>query len=456
MKDGEKRGTWSSRFGYIMAAAGFSIGLGNIWRFPYLVGTMGGGAFVLVYAVICIIIGIPLFFMEVSLGRRAQLNPVQGMRSLTKKGSPWVSFGWLGVLSAFLILTYYCQIMGWIVSYFVRMVSGQLMNLDQAQASEIFRGFISDPTQLATYMIIAMLIVGIISSLGLNSGLEKACSFMMPALFIMIVILAIRSLTLPTAPGAKGAMEGLKWYLSVDFSKINGEVLLKALGQTFFSIGIASGGGFIYGSYLKRDSNIPEDALMIIGFDTVAALIAGLMIFPAIFALGMEPDSGPELLFVTMSNLFVHIPFGRVFGSMFFLLLFFAALTSALGYLEPIVATMTELSKKERKKCVWVSLLLIFIVGFPSILSGGPLAGFTILGKSVFDFVDFLSGDVMMPLGALVLSFYTIFVWKFEGFREEVNQGAVKLKVTKAWSPVINILLPVVLLIILVRGLGIF
>lgn len=450
MNDGEKRGNWNSRFGYIMAAAGFSIGLGNIWRFPYLVGTMGGGAFVLVYAVICIVIGIPLFFMEVSLGRKAQLNPVQGMRKLTKRGSLWVSFGWLGVMSAFLILTYYCQIMGWIVSYFIKMVSGQLVGMDQTQSAAVFDSFMKSPMQLAIFMIIAMLIIGFISSMGLNSGLEKACSFMMPALFIMIILIAIRSMTLP------GAMEGLRWYLHVDFSKLNQEVFLKALGQCFFSIGIASGGGFIYGSYLKKDSNIPEDALMIIGFDTLAALIAGLMIFPAIFALNMEPGAGPSLLFVTMSNLFLHIPFGRLFGSMFFLLLFFAALTSSLGYLEPIIATISELGKIERKKSVWIGLAAIFIVGFPAILSNSYSGGAQIIGKSIFDFLDFLSGDVMMPLGAIVLSLYTILVWKFDSFKEDVNIGSGKMKVSSAWKPAVNVLIPIVLVIILLRGLGVW
>lgn len=433
-----------------MAAAGFSIGLGNIWRFPYLVGTMGGGAFVLVYLLIVALIGIPLFFMEVSLGRKAQLNPVDGMRSLTKKGSPWVLFGWFGVIAAFLILTYYLQIMGWIIAYVVKMVTGQLSGLTPQEYVSAFQGLTSSPGSLALYMFIGVVIVGIISSLGLNGGLEKSCSVMMPALFTMIVLIAIRSLTLP------GAMEGLKWYLTPDFSKINGQVLLTALGQTFFSIGIASGGGFIFGSYLKKDSNIPADAMMIIGFDTLAALIAGLMIFPAIFSLGLQPDSGSNLLFVTMSNLFTHIPFGQVFGSLFFLLLFFAALSSSLGYLEPVVSTLCEVWKVERKKAVWLSLCAIFLVGIPSILSSGPWADVRIMGKNIFSFVDFLSGDVMMPVGALILSLFTIFVWKFEGFKDEVNQGATGLKVTAAWKPIVLGLVPVALLIILIRGLGFF
>ena len=449
MGDNQNRGTWGSRFGYIMAAAGFSIGLGNIWRFPYLVGTMGGGAFVLLYIVIIALIGVPLFFMEVSLGRKAQLNPIDGMRKLTKKGSPWVSFGWLGVLSAYFILTYYMQIMGWIIAYVVKMVSGQLNALTAEQYTEVFSNFTANPTQLMIFTLIGMLIVGIISSQGLNKGLEKACSVLMPALFIMLIILAIRSLTLP------GAGEGLKWYLSVDFSKINMQAALAALGQTFFSIGIASGGGFIYGSYLNKESNIPEDALMIIGFDTLAALIAGLVIFPAIFALGLQPDSGANLLFITMSNLFSQLPFGQIFGTMFFVLIFFAALTSALGYLEPIVSVFNEVFKMSRKASIWASLGLILIGSIPPMLANNVLSGVTILKKDLFSFVDFLSGDVMMPLGAIVLAFFTLFVWKFEGFKEEINMGAKSLKVTNAWKPVVLVLVPIALTVILIRGLGI-
>lgn len=449
MSQNENRGNWGSRFGYVMAAAGFSIGLGNIWRFPYLVGTMGGGAFVLMYVLICLAIGIPLFFMEVGLGRKSQKSPVPGMRSLTKKGSPWVLFGWSGVLAAFFILTYYFQIMGWIISYFVKIVSGQLNNLSQEQYSAVFSNFLADPVQLIIFTMIGMVIVGIISSMGLNSGLEKSCSVMMPALFIMLIILAIRSLTLP------GAMEGVKWYLTVDFSKLSGQAFLRALGQCFFSVGIASGGGFIYGSYLKKDSNVPEDALMVIGFDTGAALLAGLMIFPAIFAMGLPTDSGSNLLFVTMSNLFSKMPFGQVFGAAFFLLLFFAALSSALGYFEPVLTTITELGKVERKKAVWLGLALILVFVIPIACSEGPLKGVTIIGKSIFDFVDFLSGDMLMPIGAIILSFYTILVWKFEGFRDDINMGAKKFKVENWWKPVVVGLVPLVLVVILLRGLGI-
>ena len=442
----EKRESWGSRFGFIMAAAGFSIGLGNIWRFPYLTGVNGGGAFVFVYLIICVLIGIPLFTMEMSLGRKTQMSPVEGMRSLTKKGSPWVIFGWLGVLSAFFILTYYIQIMGWILAYLFKMISGQLAGLTAEGYTKAFSDFTSNTGVVAGFTLACVVIVGLISARGLEKGIEKACKVMMPTLFIMLIILAIRSLTLP------GASEGVKWYLKVDFSKINGKVLLDALGQCFFSIGIASGGAFIYGSYLKKDSDIPTDAAIIVAADTIAALIAGLVMFPAIFALGLTPDAGPSLLFVTMSNLFSHIPAGNFFGGMFFLLVFFAAVSSALGYLEPIVTTGTELFKMDRKKAVWVSLIIIFIVGFPTIMAQGPWANVLIGGRNFFDFADYLSGNIMMPLGALVLSFYTLLVWKFNKYQEETNAGAVKLKVYDWWGPLVKVLIPIALVIIFVTG----
>lgn len=443
----KQRENWGSRFGFIMTAAGFSIGLGNIWRFPYLTGTNGGGAFVFVYLLVIFFIGIPLFTMEMGLGRKTQLNAVEGMRKLTKKGSPWVAFAWLGVFAAFLIMAYYMQILGWVLYYLFSMVTGQLAGLTSDGYSAFFSNFMGNTGQLALFTLISCVLVAFVSAKGLEKGIEKACKIMMPALFAMLIILMIRSMTLP------GAMEGLKWYLSVDFSKITGQTVLTALGQSFFSIGIASGGAFIYGSYLQKDSNIPTDGAIIVAFDTLAALIAGLVIFPAIFALGLQPDAGTSLLFVTMSNLFDKLPLGGLFGSMFFLLVYFAAFSSALGYLEPIVMTGTELFKVDRKKMVWGSLAAIFIVGIPAILANGPWSGVLIGGRNFFDFYDYLSGNIIMPVGALILAFYTVFVWKFNKYQEEVNVGASGLKVFGYWKPLVNILIPIALVTIFVRGL---
>lgn len=442
----EKRSSWNSRFGYIMAAAGFSIGLGNIWRFPYLVGTNGGGAFVLIYILICILIGIPLFYMEVTLGRKAQASPIVGMRKLTKKGSPWVSFGWLGVLSAYFILTYYIQIMGWIVAYLLKMLTGSMKGFTPEEYVTSFNNLMLNPKMLILLTLICVVIIAFISAKDLSSGLEKACSVMMPALFIMLILVVIRSLTLP------GAMEGVKWYTRVDFSVINAKTLLIALGQCFFSVGIASGGAFVYGSYLKKDSNIPADGLMVIGFDTLAALIAGFAIFPAVFALGLKPDSGSNLLFITMSNVFMNMPFGRLFGVLFFMLMFFAALSSSLGYLEPVSSSFSELLKVSRAKGVLYALTSIFIVGLLTIFGHNILADVQIAGRNLFDFADFLSGNILMPLGAISLILYVLFHWKFDGFKNDIDEGATSFKIPIAMK-FISYLLPIVLVIIFITGL---
>lgn len=445
----ENRSSWNSRFGYVMAAAGFSIGLGNVWRFPYLVGTNGGGAFVLIYLLICVLIGVPLFYMEVTLGRKAKSSPIIGMRKLTKKGSIWTCVGWLGVLSAFFILTYYINIMGWIMSYMFKILSGSMKGFTVKEFSDTFNSLMANPTQLIIWTLICTIIIGIISAKNLNSGLEKACKFMMPALFVMLLIVVVRSVTLP------GAFKGIKWYLNIDFSKVTPQTFLTALGQCFFSVGIASGGAFVYGSYLKNDSNIPEDGLMVVGFDTLAALIAGFATFPAVFALGLNPDSGSNLLFVTMSNVFMHMPFGQIFGFIFFLLMFFAALSSALGYLEPISSSFSDMLNLSRAKGVIGALITIFIVGLLTIFGLNIMSEFKILGKNLFDFADYLSGNIMMPIGSIALILYVIFIWKFDNFRKEANNGANKLKVP-AFFKVISYLLPIVLIVIFVTGLGIF
>lgn len=446
--NGKPREQWGSRFGFIMTAAGFSIGLGNIWRFPYLVGTNGGGAFVLVYLLILVLIGIPLFTMELSLGRKANSSPVAGMRKVTKKGSPWVGFGWAGVLAAFVILTYYIQIMGWILGYIFQMITGRLSGLDAGGYKLAYENFIGNPLLIGLLTLICVLIIGIISAQGLEKGIERACKVMMPVLFIMLIGLAIRSLTLP------GAMEGVKWYLKPDFSKITWKTFVAALGQVFFSIGIASGGGFIYGSYLNNKSDIPGDGLLIIGFDTLAALIAGTVMFPAIFALGLSPDAGPSLLFVTMSNLFNQLPYPALFGTVFFLLIFFAAVSSALGYLEPIVTTAVDVFKLSRKKGVWVSLGLIFVIGFLTIMGNdtGPWSEVMINGMNMFDFADFLSGNVMMPIGALLLALYTGYAWKFENYQADANLGSKGFKVFSWWKPLVMYLIPAALLFIFING----
>lgn len=447
LQEGKERESWGSRFGFVMATAGFAIGLGNIWRFPYKVGMNGGGAFLLVYIVICAVICVPLFMAEVSLGRKTQLNPVSGMRKITKKGSPWVLIGWFGSLSALLIMSYYLMIIGWIFAYIFKVVFGTFNGASTTDIANIYNTLISNPLKVFLYMIPPAAILGLIVTRGLKDGVEKACKIMMPALFIMLILLAIRSITLP------GAIEGLKWYFTPDFSKINGSTVLAALGQAFFSVGIGMAAAFTYGSYLNpKNSAVPSDGILVVIFDTLIAIVAGLVIFPALFAFKMVPDAGPGLIFLTMPKLFSQLPGGNLIGGIFFLLLILASLSTGVGYIESLSSTTSELCNINRKKAVWATIAVILILGIPSVLSQGPWANILVFGKNFFDLTDYISGNILLTAGALLLSLYTAYVWKFENFMEETNIGSCGFKIAKWWKPIVCYLIPVAVAIILITG----
>ncbi|MGG7164400.1 sodium-dependent transporter [Clostridium ihumii] len=444
----QKRENWGSRFGFIMATAGFAIGLGAVWRFPYMVGVNGGGAFLLVYIIISAVIGIPLFIAEMGLGRKTQLNPIDGMRKLTKKGSIWVAIGWLGVAAATIIMSYYVMLIGWMLAYFVKMITGQFTGATATEISSIYTAFTSNPGQVVVYTLIMIVILGVIVNKGLKNGIESCCKYLMPALLVLLIILAIRSLMLP------GAMEGVKWYLKPNFSKINGKVILAALGQSFFAIGIGFAGSFVYGSYLdKKNSNLPGDATIIVVVNTIIAVVAGLVIFPAIFSFGMSPTEGPGLTFITMPNLFSKMAGGRIFGGAFFFLVIIAGITSGIGFLEAITCTVSEVFKIDRKKTVWRVLAVIFVLSIPCILSQGPWSNVEIIGKNLFDLADYISGSVLMPLGALLISLYIAKEWKFKGYMDECNVGGGKFQIKRWWKPIVILLIPISVCTIMITGL---
>jgi len=445
----DNRESWGSRFGFIMATAGFAIGLGSVWRFPYMVGVNGGGAFLFVYILICFAICVPLFVAEISLGRKTRLNPVQGMQLLTrKKFSPWVLIGWLGVLASLLIMSYYIMILGWMAAYLVKMVAGQFNNITPAAASGAFKSFSSNPIQVTGYTVVMLVILGVIVTRGLKEGVEKACKTMLPALFVMIIVMAARSLTLP------GSTEGLKWYLTPDFTKITGEVVLAALGQAFFAVGIGVACAFIYGSYLSDDSDLPADSSIIVSLVTLIAFICGLIIFPALSSFGMSPEAGPGLVFETMPVLFAKIPLGRFFGIMFFFLVVLAGLTSGIGYLEAVASTFADLFRLSRKSSTWMTLGLMLFLGFPSILSQGPWSDVTFFGKNCFALADYVSGNILMPAGALLISVYTAYKWKFRNFMEESNQGSHGIiRINRAWRPLVVYIIPAAVAAIMIKGL---
>ena len=433
----------------MLATMGFAIGLGNIWRFPYLTGQSGGGAFLLIYLVLAVTIGIPLFTAEISLGRKAQRSPAAGMRALAGDRSPWRVIGWLGIGAAVLIMMYYQIIMGWIAAYLVRSFGAGFSETDPAAIAASFDAFTARPPVVLAYTAGVMAIVGLIVSRGLQQGLERAAKILIPVLFVFVVGLAVVGLRFD------GAAEGVRWLFVPDFSVVDAGTWLDALGQVFYSIGVGMAGAFAFGSYLDpEDSDVPGDAARIVAFDTIAAILAGLVIFPALFAFGLEPDQGPGLLFVTMSGLFARIPGGDFAAGAFFFLVFVAGLTSGLALTETLTGTVMETFGWGRRRSLWSLLAFLFAGGTVIALGYGPWADVRIAGRDLFGVADYLSGNVFLTLGGLAISLYVGWVWGFDRWSEETNRGAGSIRITGLWAPLIRFVAPVAVTLVVLAGLG--
>ena len=444
-----KRESWGSRFGFIVATAGFAIGLGAIWRFPYMVGMNGGGAYVLVYLILSLLIGLPLFIAEVTLGRKCKNSPILGMRNLTRKGSLWVSFGYCSVAGALFIFSYYCVLVAFLLGYFVKTLTGQFVGTDLTAINQIYQAFSSNMPALFGYNLLLMVLLWAILARGLKDGIEKYCKVLMPALVVLLVGLAIRSCTMP------GAGEGLRWYLQPDFSAISAKTFLDALPQVFYATSVAMAGAFVYGSYLKEgDSNIPSDSLLVVVANVLISVIAGLVIFPAIFSFGIAPDVGANLIFLTMPQLFAQMLGGRFFGAAFFFLVIIASTTSLIGLVEGISASIGDLFSISRKKSTLLTLVVGFAMSVPVMLSYGPWKNVTIGGKDCFELADFMASNVALPLGGLILALYIVFVWKFDNFLREANIGAKGFRVARWWKPVVLYVIPAVVLFVAVGGIA--
>ena len=446
------REQWSSRIGFILATAGFSIGLGNIWRFPYLAGENGGGAFLLVYVAFAVMIGIPLMTAEVGLGRKTQLTPIAGMARLTgSKTSPWNLVGWFGITAATLITAYYIMIIAWVTAYFVMLVGGGgELGQTPEETRAAFDAFIATPGPVFGYAFLVTLLVAYVVSRGVTKGIERYARFLMPLLVVLLVALAIRALTLP------GAAAGVVWYLTPNFSALTGTSVLAALGQAFFSIGIGMAGGFVMGSYLnRRDTDVPGNTALVVAFDTGVAVVAGLVLFPALFAFGMDPDQGAGLLFITMTSLFQQMPGGMVFGAAFFFLMLVAGFTSQVAVFESLVATVVDSLGMTRKRAVVLCAAGGFLLCVPVILSQGPWSHIHIFGMSFFDFANTVSSDYLLGAGGLLLSLYVVSKWGWSRFREETNRGAGRVKVTAAWGPLIRFVIPVSVALVLLGSFGV-
>lgn len=443
----QERDQWGSKIGFIFAAAGSAVGLGNLWKFPYLAGQNGGGVFVVIYLGLVLLIGFTLMMAELVVGRNTQLSPVGAYRKIKEK---WAWVGGLGVLASFLIVTYYSVIGGWIIKYIVSALTGAFNTTDLGALENVFLSFIGAPVEPLIYHAIFMFMTLAIVMGGISGGIEKASKVMMPALFIMMIILMIRSITLP------GAMEGVSYLLKPDFSKLSIGVVVSALGQVFFSLSLGMGVMITYGSYLPKDENLVESSFIIPALDTAVALLAGLTILPAVFALGFDPAGGPGLLFITLPGVFAKMPFGALFGALFFILVLFAAVTSSISLLEAAVSLTVDEFNWDRKKATIGLAILAFLIGVPSSLANGPIFGDVtfIAGMNFFDSMSFITDNILLPLAAVTLAIFVGWVWGTDKALEEAtNQGKVKFAIGKAWAFTVKYIAPIAIGYILISGI---
>lgn len=440
MSNETQREQWGTRWGYILACAGSAVGLGNIWRFPYITGLHGGAAFVLIYVILVFVIGFTVMLAEMAIGRNSQLNAVGAFRKI--KGGAWPIVGWMGVSAGFIILSYYGVIGGWTMAYVLKSFTG----LMQADAGAAFGSFVTNVPLVIAWQAFFMFLTIYIIYKGIGEGIEKYCRILMPSLFVVLLILIVRAVTLP------GAGAGITYYLKPDFSKLTGGAFGAALGQAFFSLSLGMGCMITYGSYVGKKEHLPGAAFQVCFIDTAVAFLAGLVIFPAVFAFGIEPGAGAGLTFITLPNVFGKMPGGMIWSALFFVLLFVAALTSAISLLEVVAAYFIDEMKWGRAKAAWIMGFCIFLLGIPSVLGvAGKLPTFA--GRDFLDSADFLASNILLPLGGLFIALFAGWFWT-EGAKQEVtNDGTVPFGIYTLWLWACRVVAPIAIAYIFITGL---
>lgn len=432
-----ERENWTSRLGFILAASGSAIGLGNIWRFPFITGTNGGAVFILIYLAAILFIGYPILVSEMSLGRFTEKNPIGAFKKIAPK-TAWPLVGALGVLSGFVILSYYSVVAGWGISYIFKSFSFTAeSNFPQIFADHI--GSLSQP--IIWHGIFMFLTVAVIGA-GVVNGIQKIVKILMPILFVIIFLLIFRSVTL------KGAAEGLSFYLKPDFSAISFQTFADAISQAFFTLSLGMGAIITYGSYLSKKESINGSAAYVLIFDTAVALLAGFAIFPAVFAFGFDPASGPGLTFITLPAVFTQMPFGSFFSIIFFVLLTIAALTSSISMLEVVVAFLIDEYNWQRKKASYLMGFLIFLVGIPPLLGYSSFSGFSFLGMDLLDTYDWFSNSIFLPTGGILTSIFVGHIWGAKNAVRESNQNS-RFQLGRIYTILLKYLVPAAVIFIM-------
>ena len=442
-----------SRLGFILLSAGCAIGVGNVWKFPWMAGQFGGGAFVLVYLLFLVILGLPVMVMEFSLGRASQASPVKLYQKLEKPGQKWHLHGYVALVANFLLMMFYTSVTGWIFHYFIQFISGNMTGITDDESAGRFGSMLESPLITVGFMAIVVILGFLVLSFGLQKGVERVTKYMMSALVILMIVLAVNSFIL------EGAGEGLAFYLKPDFTKINGSVVVGAMNQAFFTLSLGIGSMAIFGSYIGKERSLMGESVNILVLDTFVAITAGLIIFPACFTFDVEPGAGPSLLFVAMAKVFNNMTGGRWWGSLFFLFMVFAAFSTIIAVFENILACVRELTGWGRVKACAICGAAVLVLSVPCALGFNLWSGFVPFasGSSVLDLEDFIVSNCCLPLGALCYVLFCVSKkgWGFDNFLAEANAGN-GLKLKKWMKPYLTFVLPIIIAVVFVVGIFTF
>ena len=449
-----KRESFKSRLGFLLVSAGCAIGIGNVWRFPYVVGENGGGIFVLFYLLFLVAMGLPVLTMELAVGRGSRKSAVLAYKELEKPKSKWHIHGWFAILGCYVLMMYYTTVSGWTVSYFYKFVTGEFKaGMDVDATGSVFSDLLADPKQMGFWMILTVIVGFIVCSRGLQNGLERISKIMMTALLVLIVVLAVHSITL------SGAGEGLRFYLIPNLSTVEkvgiGNVISAAMNQAFFTLSLGVAAMEIFGSYMSKNHALAGEGVRICALDTFVAVMSGLIIFPACFSYGVEVTSGPKLIFVTLPNVFVNMAGGRIWGSLFFLFMTFASFSTVIAVFENIMSFAMDMFGWSRNKTAIINCIIILIASLPCVLGYNVWSDLHLIGgRDVLDSEDFLVSNLLLPLGSLIYLLFCVtkWGWGFDNYIEEVNTGS-GLKMSRKLKPYFQFVLPVLILIILIQGL---
>lgn len=448
-----ERESFKSRLGFILVSAGCAIGIGNVWRFPFITGQNGGGVFVLFYLLFLVILGIPVLTMELAVGRASGKSAVPAYKALEKPGTKWHIHGWFCLLGTYVLMMYYTTVSGWMLSYFFKFLTGEFTtSMSSKEVGSVFQSLLANPKALLFWMGITVVAGFLINSFGLANGVERITKIMMLALLVLIVILAAHSFTL------KGASEGLKFYLLPDMDRAMevgiGNVITAAMNQAFFTLSLGISGMLIFGSYMNKDRTLTSESVIITGLDTFVAIMAGLIIFPTCFSFGVQPDAGPALIFVTLPHVFINMSGGRIWGTLFFLFMTFASFSTVMAVFENIIANGIDNFGWKRKKASFINLFVVFFASIPCVLGFNIWSNIQIAGKGILDMEDFLVSNLLLPIGSLIFLLFCVtkWGWGFDNYLKEANLGK-GLMMPKELKWYLRIVVPILIAVIIIQGL---